>query len=225
MNIISIDLPWGKNTKGRTAIAVADLDGNVTIERADDDTELLKKVRHNARPGSIVLLDIPVDGCENLKDIKGKRFRLIDTALAHQGIWIQPSHRAGMRGQQLKHSLESLKTRPKVYEIYPYAVYKFLAFLKEHGRLHHLMSGKLGTLLDERFPGFRPRKYKPSREKRPDILTQNIEYLHNLLTHPSAGLKFVIPLAHPGHWHIPDLDRLLDSYDACLWRFLWPILG
>jgi len=37
-----------------------------------------------------------------------------------------------------------------------------------------------------------------------------------LLTHPSIRLKFVTPLARPMSPDIPDLDRLLDEYDACL---------
>lgn len=209
MNMISIDLPWKEDKKGRRALAIADLDGNVKIVPANDDNELLELVGESAEPGSIILLDIPLDGCDSLE---GKHFRPIDKALASQTLPALPASKAGSRGKRLKVLLEKDEKRVKVYEIYPYAIYKFLAYLKDRKLLQRLNLDKFDTLLDDGFRTYWPLKYK--REKRRETRLENMEYLYSLLMDADNGLKFRIPL------HYPDasgnLGQLSDEYDACL---------
>lgn len=209
MNIISVDLPWREDKKGRRPLAIADLDGNVRITQASDDNELLKLVHESAAPGSIILLDVPIDGCDKLD---GKHFRPIDKALLSQGISLLPASKAGSRGKRLKALLERDKREFKVYEIYPYAIYKFLAYLKEKGLLWRLNINKFDTLLDKGFLTFWPQKYK--REKNRQKRLENMKYLYRLLTDTDTGLNFPKPLHYPDA--SSNLGQLGDEYDACL---------
>ncbi len=214
MNIISIDLPWKSDKRGHRALAIADLDGSVKIAQANDDNELLKLVRENAEPRSVILLDIPIDGCDNLD---GEHFRPIDKALARQGIWVQPASGAGSRGKRLKELLEKDDNRVVVQEIYPYATYKFLAYLKDEKLLQRLEADRFDVLLNNRFRAFRPPKYK--REEKKDERLKNMGYLYLLLTDSCLGLKFSAShsLRSPDtSYTLSELDRLCDEYDACL---------
>lgn len=214
MNIISIDLPWKPDKRGPRALAVANLDGNIKVMLANDDNEMLKLVRDNTDPKSLVLLDIPIDGCETLGS---EHSRPVDKALRHQRISILPASGAGNRGKKLEELLiESMAKREcGVYEIYPYAIYKFLACLKEKKLLPSLKANKFDTLLNVGFRACWPPKYK--REKKKDKRLENMEYLYSLLMDASIGLNFQVPL------HLPDTCRTLsernglcDEYDACL---------
>lgn len=209
MNIISVDLPWQEDKKGRRTLAIADLDGNIKIAQAKDDKELLELVREIAEPGSIILLDIPIDGCDSLG---GKHFRPIDRAISRQALPVLPASKAGSRGKSLKVHLEKDKNRLKVYEIYPYAVYKFLAYLKDRKLLHYLNSDRFDTLLDDGFRTYWPPKYK--RERKREKRLENMKYLYWLLTDKGTGLNFRIPLNYPDASN--NLGRLGDEYDACL---------
>ena len=110
MNIISIDLPWESTNKGRRALAIADLDKNVEIKTAEDDDELLQLVQDNAEQGSLVLLDIPIEGC-----VHSGNFRPVDKTLSHQGIWIQPISSAKDRGKGLKRSILNITQGKGLY--------------------------------------------------------------------------------------------------------------
>ncbi len=203
MNIISVDLPWEPETAGHRTLAITDLDGNFKIEQASDDDGLLKSVRKNAEPGSVILLDIPIEGCNKLND---KHFRPVDSALQHCGISLLPSSKAE-RGKGLKEELERRNNRIAVYEIYPYAIYKFLACLKKKDALGLLNGSPTQCLLDERFRRFWPPRYKRAAgEER----QQAIRFLYSLLTDPTIRLS---GLDRPGSL---SLARLGDEYDACL---------
>jgi len=151
------------------------------------------------------------------KTLAGKHFRPIDEAIASQTIPALPASRAGSRGKRLKALLEKDKKRFKVYEIYPYAVYKFLAYLKDRKLLQHLNLDKFDTLLNEGFLTYWPPKYK--REKNRQKRLENMEYLHRLLTDTDTGLNFPIPLHRPNA--SSNLAQLADEYDA----FLGAIVG
>jgi len=211
VNIISVDLPWKSDKRGRRALAIADLDGNVKIMSARDDNELLTFVQDSAEPKSLILLDIPIDGCENLGS---GHFRPIDKALGHQGIWIQPASGAGNRGKKLEEILTKSMAKKgcRVYEIYPYAIYKFLAYLQKLSQLHLLNSASCEVLLGVSFRKYVPPKYKRERKKNERL--ENMKYLYSLLTDKSIGLNFRIPLHYPDS--SSDLNQLSDEYDACL---------
>jgi len=213
MNIISIDLPWKETKKGSRALALADAGRNIEIMRAADDDELIKLVRDNSEPQSLVLLDIPIDGCENLGD--GKYQRPIDRALLRQGIWVLPSRQAGARGRELQTRLSKEVEGITVQEIYPYAVYKFLAYLERRKSLYRLNIDEFDTLLDDEFRAYRPPKYK--REKEREKHLADMQYLYSLLTDADIGLKFSPPLPRPdGSLTERRLNDLGDEYDACL---------
>jgi len=211
MNIISVDLPWKSDKIGRRVLAVADLDGKIKIVSARDDNELLTFVQNSAEPKSLILLDIPIDGCEN---IGSRHFRPVDKALGHQGIWIQPASGAGNRGKKLEEILTKSMAKKgcRVYEIYPYAIYKFLAYLQKLGQLHLLNSESCEVLLDVSFHKYVPPKYK--RERKRNERLENMKYLYSLLTDKSIGLNFRLPLHYPDS--SSDLNQLSDEYDACL---------
>ena len=102
-----------------------------------------------------------------------------------------------------------------VQEIYPYAIYKFLAYLRDRQLLQRLNIDKFETLLDDRFRAYRPPKYKRERKKGERI--KNMEYLYSLLTDSSLGLKFLDSPGYPDtSYTLSELDRLCDEYDACL---------
>lgn len=211
MNIISVDLPWNPNNKGRRVLAVADLDKNISILTAKDDTQMLDSIKENTEKESLVLLDIPIDGCKNLGN---GHFRPVDRALARRGISILPTSKAKDRGKRLEGLIQnnSRGRRITVQEIYPYAIYKFLAYLKDRRLLQRLNLDKFDILLDEGFLTFLPPKYK--REKKKDERLKDMEYLYSLLTDTDIGLNFQPPLRHPDTSR--SLGQLGDEYDACL---------
>ena len=211
MNIISVDLPWNPDNRNRTALAVADLKGDIKVMLANDDDEMLCLIRENMERDSLILLDIGIEGCDELRD---KKFRPVDIALTRQGIWIQPISGDRNRGKNLKKRIQSLNPgkRVIVQEIYPYAVYKFLAYLKDRKLLQPLNLDKYDALLDKGFVTYWPPKYK--REKEKEKRLKNMEYLYSLLTDIDIGLNFRMPLSRP---HTSsNLNQLGDEYDACL---------
>lgn len=186
-------------------------DGHIKLALADGDAGLLELVRHYTGSGSLVLLDVPVDGCAGLD---GRHFRPVDRALARQGIPLLPTSKAKDRGEVLKRGILSggQGSRVTAQEIYPYAIYKFLAYLKAKGLLPRLAADRFDTLLDDGFRTYRPPRYKREREK--VKRRENMEYLYSLLTDRALGLRFPAPLPCPDD--SSDVDRLSDQYDACL---------
>lgn len=212
MNIISIDIPWKSEKKERRALAFADKNRNIRIMRASDDDELLELVQGKAEPRSFILLDVPIDGCDCLN---GKHFRPVDKALTRQTLPALPASKAGSRGRNLKSLLKRDKKRFRVYEIYPYATYKFLAYLKDRQLLQRLNLDRFDNLLDEGFRIYWPPKYK--RERQREEYLRSIRYLYYLLTDPSLGLSFSPPLRYPDFsFTLGELSELCDEYDACL---------
>ena len=226
MNIISIDLPWNPDKEGRTALAIADLDRNIKVKRANGEDEMLCLIREYMVQKSLILLDIPIEGCEELIK-KDEHFRPVDKALLGK-ISIQPTRYKDEdknkylgRGKQLKKNIKTICQGKNVvvHEIYPYAVYKFLAYLKDKELLHHLGQDRFEKLLNDEFRTYPrrnlnlPRKYK--REKDWARRQESMEFLYLLLTDSSLGLRF--PLHHPNTCRtFSQLDRLCDEYDACL---------
>ena len=193
-------------------MAIANLDKNCRVETGEDDEELLQLVQGNIEQRSIVLLDIPIGGC-----VHGRNFRPVDKALTHQGIWIQPVSTAQDRGKRLKRYIRNLIHGKDlvVQEIYPYAIYKFLAYLKDNGLLPRLGMDKFDALLEDGFRRFVPPKYKREREKGKRL--EKMKYLYSLLTDSSIGLKFSTPLDYPdSSYTLNELNSLADKYDACL---------
>jgi len=209
MNIISIDLPWEEKRKGRRAIAVARLDRHIEVCQAADDDELSRLARVSFEPGSIILLAIPIDGTDKLR---GHHFRPVDRALSRQTLPALPASRAGNRGCRLRAALQTDNSGCQVYEMYPYAIYKFLSYLKQRKLLHCLNDNRFDTLLDNGFYRYWPPKYK--REKKREQRVKNLRHVYSLLTDSNLSLRFTRPLPTPEASVNP--DHLADGYDACL---------
>jgi len=214
MNVISIDLPWNRDSKAGRALAIVNRGRKVEIKTAEDDDELSRLVRHHVEQESIIFLDIPIEGCDHLEV---EKFRLVDKALNQLGISAFPASRAEGRGKWLKKEIQDINRGKKtiVQEMYPYAIYKFLAYLKKYGLLPRLITGKFDTLCEDGFRGFWPPRYK--RENSKDKRLENMKYLYSLLTDPKIGLKFSPPLDDPdSSYTLAQLRGLADKYDACL---------
>lgn len=217
MNIISCDVGWKSETK-RNAITVVTDNGQVNLLKNKlDDDHLVALVGEWAEPQSLILLDVPIEGCEKLE---GPR-RSIEDALQHY-ISLYPASRAGRRGKQLKGKL--LQAMPAeirgsliVKEIYPYAVYKFLWVAKQKGKLAEVRQPQeQQSILDKQFtPSISPPKYKGSKVKYDGRLV-GMRELYNLLTQ-HLGLSFSQSLESPRDASARfRLELLADQYDACL---------
>ena len=216
MNIISIDIGWKRETK-RNAVAIATPHKQITLLASGlGDSDLINLIREQIESKSLVLLDVPIEGCYNL--CKPKRH--IESALQHY-ISLYPASMASVRGIELKKRLlqaipESIRKSVIVQEIYPHAVYKFLWVANQKGKLNSIQLGKWERFLDESFtPSVSPPKYKGNItfEKRIvgmgelyDFLTQNLE------------LRFSQSLYSPYNISArrSKLELLADQYDACL---------
>ena len=126
MNIISVDVGWREKTK-RNAVAIAKPRKQIYFVASGlGDSDLVSLVRDYAEPESLVLLDVPIEGCENLREPR----RPVESVLQHY-VSLYPASMAGMRGVKLKKKLlqampEGIRTSVVIQEIYPHAVYKFL---------------------------------------------------------------------------------------------------
>ena len=82
--------------------------------------------------------------------------------------------------------------------------------------LPHLRQDRFEALLDDKFRGFPPPKYKRERNNKDERL-KNMEYLYSLLMDIDIGLKFSNFLHFPDtSCTLSELDGLCDEYDACL---------
>jgi predicted nuclease with RNAse H fold len=128
-SVLSVDLPWSSRTTGRTAIAWWDgAAAHVLLEREE---RLVQRVQALAAPGALVLLDIPLDGCEHLGP--ADPFRQIDRSLQRAGIPILPSLKASGRGPTQRDALHAARRDLRIEESYPYAVLRVLWAMKQSG--------------------------------------------------------------------------------------------
>lgn len=218
MNIIGIDIGWKETTK-RNAVAIAAPPKEIDFLASGlGDSDLISLVRDYAVPRSLVLLDVPIEGCLNLCESHEYR-RPIENVLQHY-ISLYPASMAGLRGIKLKRKLlqaipGSIRTSVIAQEIYPHAVYKFLWVAKQKGKLESVRLGRWERLLDRDFmPSVSPPKYKGNitHEKR---LT-GMRELYNFLTE-HLELNFSQPLDLPNNsFSRSHLELLADKYDACL---------
>lgn len=214
MNIISVDVGWKEKTE-RNAVAIAKPGGRIHLVRSGlGDSDLITLVQGHAEPESLVLLDVPVEGCEGLSEPQ----RPVESVLHHY-IALYPASMAGTRGIRLKRALlrampASIRESIVIQEIYPHAVYKFLWAVAQRGKLERVHSGVWERLLDRGFTSsVSPPKYKGGRySERLDGMRQ----LYNLLTE-RLMLKFSPPLDPPhGSFTRSRLEHLADEFDACL---------
>jgi predicted nuclease with RNAse H fold len=208
MRAISVDLNW--KPEGEAAVVEVDGEGRATWGFYTFPEEL---VDYTAKlPDSLVLLDIPIYGLDALGD---SHFRPVDKALQSVGIPLRPSTSAGRLGIRLARRITSEAGVPasRVREIYPYAVYKWLAYLRDRGSLTSLTSHIAIPLLQNDFKIYWPLPYK--RNSKRGTRRQGMEELYALLIDPDIGLQFQTPLPPPDGGAYSQ-KRLTDIYDAAL---------
>ena len=215
MNIISADVGWREKTKRNTVAMAKPRKQIYFVASGLGDSGLVSLVRDHAEPGSLVLLDVPIEGCENLREPR----RPVESVLQHY-VSLYPASMAGMRGIKLKKKLlqampEGIRTSVVIQEIYPHAVYKFLWVAKQKGKLESVRLGGWEKLLDEGFtPSVGPPKYKGNITH--DKRLAGMRELYNLLTE-HLGLSFLKPISLPDHsFSRSHLELLADELDACL---------
>lgn len=214
MKVISADVGWKPNTR-RNAVVVATPPGRIDfLDKGLGDVELDKVVREWIEPQSLVLLDVPIEGCDNLPG----HWRPVEKSLQHY-IPLYPPSKAKGRGSELKQELlqvvpENVRSSVNVQEIYPYAVYKFLWVARQKGKLESVKLGRWERILDDGFRQTSPPKYK-GRVQRDQRLSE-IQGLRNLLT-GCPGSGFAQQLDFPDRsLRASELELLSDEYDACL---------
>jgi predicted nuclease with RNAse H fold len=200
-DVLAIDLPWSLR-RGRTAIASRSPDG-IAVERVVDDDALVERVTALAGKRALVVVDVTLDGCEQLS--AAKPCRDVDRRFAQIGIAILPSVKSGLRGPELRARLHARRPDLRVREVYPYAVLRTLWALHAGGRAF-----AFGRLVDVS-PHWRvlPPRYKRERElvKRRRAVREVAAVL--------AAIPGFAPRAIRGATH-RQLDGLCDELDALL---------
>jgi predicted nuclease with RNAse H fold len=213
--VVSVDLGWKESTRHRTAVAVLSGEGTIRVARLSLSGGAEPFVDQFARhlvglvaPGGLLLLDIPVDGCEGLS--RERPHRGFDRRLIRAGIPLLPPYKAAGYGSRLGQAVRSLNPAVTVQETYPYAILRVLWALRRAERLGALRALEPLTLEEAQWREWPPR-YK--RARRRDERRKALREIHGLLTHPDLALHFEPPLPAPD---ADPLDGVADCYDACL---------
>lgn len=100
MNIISVDVGWKERTR-RNSVAIATLQKQIDfLANGLGDSDLTNLMREWTEAKSLVLLDVPIKGCDNLREPR----RPVESVLQHY-VSLYPASVAGVRGTQLKKKL------------------------------------------------------------------------------------------------------------------------
>jgi hypothetical protein len=168
-------------------------------------------VRHAAR-GAVVLLDVPVEGCEALGAHRPRR--PVDDVLARVGIPVLPSYTSGDVGPRLRGALLGARPDLGVHETYPYGVLRVLWGLWRESKAIDLDRPSRAELTSgaARWRTWPPRyKRAPVRSER--ILAMNSVARVIRACGPTYGV--LVRRAHAAAtWS--ELARLADEYDAVL---------
>lgn len=207
-DVISIDLPWGKNTTARTAIACRSSSG-VSVTAVREDDVLVQHVEQLAAKNALVLLDVPLDGCESLD--QSNPHRAVDDRFQRAGIPILPSVKSGMRGPELAKRLLEARPDLRVREIYPYAVLRVIWALHEQELSFRFEDD--ATCIDLSPTWWRwPAKYKRAKTRAAKLAAMN-EVAAVLSAVPGVGAAVRAPSASAS---VSDLAALADGYDSLL---------
>ena len=214
--LLCLDLGWAPSTRSCTAAALLTRSGRIRVARlsSHDDAELVACLADLLEPRGLILLDIPIEGCTELRP-GGPAIRAVDRRLARAGIPVLPSVKAGLRGHQLKWAIQARAPDVTIQETYPFAVLRVLWALHVQGRLGAVKTREQGPLLSEKIWRRWPPRYKraPARSERLDALKE----IFGLLIHPDLGLAFDPPLPSPSAGLSSSaIAQLSDCYDACL---------
>lgn len=205
-DVISVDLPWS-NKRGRTAVASRSPAG-ISVAAIADDDQLVEHIAERAAERALVLLDVPVDGCEALTAACPRRH--VDDCLARVGIPILSSVASGPRGPRLRQELLAARPDLRIFEIYPYAVLRVLWALRMSGASFAFEHNATEVELVERWW-----KYPP-RYKREPRLPERRQAMRDVASVLAAIPGFAGAVRAVGGASGPEMQRLADEYDALL---------
>jgi hypothetical protein len=208
---ISLDLPWSRATNGRTAVAAASARDGIVVSDGLDGPSAANWIADHAAPGAVVLLDVPVDGCEGLSQTRPRR--AVDDGLARIGIPILPSYKSGDVGPFLREALHRGRPDLRVHETYPYAVLRVLWALREETGAVDLRPASYEAHAD-RWPAWSrwPPRYKRARTRAERCLEMG--RVAKLIR--SCGEPYASLVRTPRSGTSAELARLSDEYDAVL---------
>jgi predicted nuclease with RNAse H fold len=210
--IISVDLPWSDGKEKRTVAATLDADqASIATDLPSSSDDLARHLIRVAAPNALVLLDIPIEGCDRLTTADA--FRPLDRRFLKAIVPILPSVKSGDRGARLRNMLRAQRSDLRVEESYPYAVLRVLWSLKLQCELGALDDGRTQNVTLE--PEWRawPPRYKRAREvrSRREAMTEVAGLLKTVLRGRFADL-----VRSPSEAGGRELDRICDEYDALL---------
>jgi len=208
---VSVDLPWSRTTKSRTVIAASSQQETVLVSKGLDGEGLQSWIREHASHAGLVLLDVPIDGCDGL--CRGVPRRAVDDRLARIGIPILPSYKSGDLGPNLRDALRDARPDLSVLEGYPYAVLRALwGISQEVGPPVLTASNYSVNVSPWRTWWHWPPRYKRARTvaQRRHALAQVADLLR------SCGEGYARLVRAPALGTSRELAQLSDEYDAVL---------
>jgi hypothetical protein len=170
-SLACVDLAWGPS---RPSTAVLNGTRPCVVCRAPLDE--VPKLVDRLTIGALVLLDAPLTPV-------AKSFRLTDLALMHCGIPCMSPAMARNVGLRVVENMISRRPDIRIFEAYPYQIYKVLAWLFNQG--HEQLPS--GALLDAGFVTFRPPSYKRSKGTQRDAAFVFAQKLLQLFCSMDAG--------------------------------------
>ncbi len=208
----SIDLPWSTQSRGCAVVASIDDEGLVEIEeisRGLDRDRLIRNLQSRSAADPLIVMDIPVDGCNQLSP---GVYRRLELRLKRLQMGVLPAGDAGTLGPDLAAQIQSAIPAARVVEGHPYGVLKVLHAMAESGVTPDHMFGPLCAVLDAKFPGSWPPRYK--RAKTAQMRALACERVRELIMEFFPGCRAA--LASPAGRSTDALDAVLGLYPAWL---------
>lgn len=202
-DVLAIDLPWSQR-RGRTAIA-SRVGRSIAVVAVAGDDELVAYVTELAAKNALVLLDVPLHGCDDLS--RDRPTREVDRRLAALGIPVLPSYSSGERGPELEARLIGERPDLRCFEVYPYAVLRTLwAVHRASKRFRYDRIVDLTATW---------RAWPPRYKRERDLRTRQrcVRDVAAVLASVPGLRRAVRTVARATH---AQLDALCDEYDALL---------
>jgi predicted nuclease with RNAse H fold len=198
--IISIDIGW----KSEKFVAAILKERNlIKFLQGDNIGKLISLYKDKS---ALILLDIPIEGCEELSSLNP--LRPVDRLLLKIGIPVLPSYLAKTKGKEIKQKLLKGIKKAKVIEMYPYAVLRFLFAASQRIPLFKLFRGSCSHIIDSEIWWNKwPPRYK--RERKKEKKKEEFKKIYHLF----SFLEFYACIPSPNN---TKLSLLSHYYDAIL---------
>jgi predicted nuclease with RNAse H fold len=162
--VVSLDLPWSETSRGRAVAAFLGPRGRVgwvDLCRGLDVARISAWLGARCGSGAIVLLDIPIDGC----DRGPGPFRPLDRRLNRMQMRLLPSSKAGALGARLRDAVVAAVPGARVLESHPYGCLRVLHALDARGVRGEDLLGAVREVLDDGFRAAPCPRYKRERDR------------------------------------------------------------